>query len=164
MTSAQIAPALLIPFVAWRVYARARRNIGRHLLRPTQLAVRTAIFFLLTGLVTFFAATFPTSLEAELGGLLGGAVLALLGLKLTRFEMTAEGNFYTPNALLGIALTLLFIGRIAYRFTMLLVFPPATTGTPQLFQSPLTLAIFGVTAGYYIAYTLGLLVRGRKIV
>lgn len=164
MTSAQLAPALLVPLVAWRVYVRARRNIGRQLLHPTRLAARIAVYSLIVALVTFFAARFLPSLEAELGGLLAGAVLAFAGLKLTRWEMTPDGSFYTPNAFLGLALTLLFVGRIVYRLTMLFAHPPVVgSSSPQLFQSPLTLLIFGVTAGYYIAYTAGVLARGRRV-
>ncbi|MBX3735727.1 MAG: hypothetical protein KF715_03475 [Candidatus Didemnitutus sp.] len=163
MTSTQLAPAILIPFVVWRIYVRARRNIGRQPLRPAGLAVRLAIYTGIVGLVTIFAAPFLTSLEAEVGGLIVGVALAVLGLRLTRWEMTSAGNFYTPNALLGIGLTLLFVGRLVYRFTVLLANPPEIGAPPPpLFQSPLTLLIFGVTAGYYLAYTAGVLVRGRR--
>jgi len=40
-----------------------------------------------------------------------GAALGLYGLRLTKFEQTAQGLFYTPSAHLGIALSLLFVGR-----------------------------------------------------
>lgn len=164
MTSAQLAPALLVPFVVWRIYVRARRNIGRQLLSPARLGVRIAIYTFIVGLVTFFSASFLPSLEAEVGGLVTGVALAFLGLRLTRWEMTPEGNFYTPNALLGIGLTLLFVGRLVYRLTVLFAAPPAiSVGTPPLFQSPLTLLIFGITAGYYLAYTAGVLLRGRRV-
>jgi len=125
---------------------------------------RLAIYAFAVALVTFFAASFLPSLEAEMGGVLVGVALAFLGLRLTRWEMTPEGNFYTPNALLGIGLTLLFVGRLVYRLTVLFADPPAIgAGTPPLFQSPLTLLIFGVTAGYYLAYTAGVLLRGRRV-
>lgn len=164
MTSAQLAPAILIPLVAWRVYVRARRNIGRQQFRRGRLLARVALYSTLATLIAVFAAGHLPSLGAELGGLAGGALLALLGLKLTRWEMTPEGSFYTPNAFLGLGLTLLFLGRIVYRFTVLSAAPPAVgPGAPQVFQSPLTLAIFGVTVGYYIAYTAGVLARGRHV-
>ena len=164
MTTAQLAPAILVPLVAWRIYVRTRRNIGRQQLRPTRLVIRVALYAFISALVAFFAAAFPPALEGEIGGLLAGAALALVGLKLTRWEMTPEGNFYTPNPFLGIALALLFVGRIVYRFTVLLAHPPsANPAAPELFHSPLTLAIFGATAGYYIAYTVGVLLRGRRV-
>jgi len=66
--------------------------------------------------------------------------------------------FYTPNAHLGIALSLLFIARLGYRIAL----PLATGRLPdpqsaQLGSSPLTLAIFGTLAGYYVTYAIGLL-------
>ncbi|MBI2512836.1 MAG: DUF1453 domain-containing protein [Opitutae bacterium] len=164
MTTAQLAPAILIPLVAWRVYVRARRNIGRQPFRRGRLLARVVVYSVLATLIAVFAARHLPSLEAELSGLAGGALLAVAGLRLTRWEMTPEGNFYTPNAFLGIGLTLLFVGRIVYRFTALFAVPSAAgPGAPQLFQNPLTLAIFGVTVGYYIAYTAGVLARGRRV-
>jgi hypothetical protein len=164
VTTAQLAPAILVPLVAWRIYMRARRNIGRQELRPARLVARVGIYTLLLALVTAAAARHLPSLEAELGGLLAGVVLAVFGLKLTRWEMAPDGNFYTPNAYLGIGLTLLFVGRIVYRFMVLFVNPPLVSdGPPQLFQSPLTFAIFGITVGYYLAYTAGVLARGRRV-
>ena len=50
------------------------------------------------------------------GGVLLGAALGVLGLRLTRFEATSAGLFYTPSAHLGIALSTLLVCRIAYRF------------------------------------------------
>jgi hypothetical protein len=99
-------------------------------------------------------------LLAEAAGLLLGATIALVGLKLTAFENTAETCHYTPNPYLGIGVSLLLIGRIAYRFLMFSSFDPATQPqTPALGQSPLTLVLFGVTAAYYMAYHAGLLVK-----
>jgi hypothetical protein len=78
------------------------------------------------------------------------------GLRLTKFEQTAQGLFYTPNAHLGIALSLLFIGRLIYRAFQIYL----SVGNPSLHdftRSPLTLAIFGTLAGYYVTYAIGLL-------
>ena len=69
--------------------------------------------------------------------------------------------FYTPNAHLGIALSLLFVARLAYRFVEVFVIAPAAPRSGAEFaQSPLTLAVFGLLAGYYISYAIGL-VRWR---
>lgn len=163
MTTAQLAPAILIPLVAWRVYARVRRNVGPQRLRPRQLGLRLLVSTLAALAVAGFGARHLPALAAEGGGLLGGALLAVLGLKLTRWEMTAEGNFYTPNAFLGVALTLLLIGRIVYRGTVLLTNAAPSAPPSPLFANPLTLAIFGLTAGYFIAYSAGVILRGRRV-
>ena len=84
-------------------------------------------------------------------------------MRLTRFEVTAAGRFYTPNAHLGIALSLLFIGRIVYRFLHLQMVGGGLAAPPDdITRSPLTLAIFATLAGYYIVYAFGLLRWSRK--
>ena len=95
------------------------------------------------------------------GGLGFGSLLGFFGLNQTRFEPTPKGLFYTPNAHLGIALSLLFVARIAYRLVeAYAIEPTAPHGTSDFARSPLTLAVFGLLAGYYLTYALGL-VRWR---
>jgi hypothetical protein len=63
----------------------------------------------------------------------------------------------TPNAHLGIALSLLFVARIIFRAVQVYVIDPSVPHDPSDFaRTPLTLAVFGVLAGYYIAYAIGL--------
>jgi hypothetical protein len=157
MTSAQIVPVVATSLVAWRIYARVRRNIGRQRLRKGRLTTSIVIVGLLTLALGVAALSHLQSLIGLGGGLLLGVPVALVGLRLTRFETTAEGEFYTPNTYLGLTLTLLIIGRMTYRFLVLFANPPRGAATPTLFQSPLTLFLFGLTAGYYLAYHVGLL-------
>ena len=96
-----------------------------------------------------------------LAGLGGGAVLGSYGLRLTRFETTADGRFYTPNPWLGIGLSALMLGRLAYRFVAVrgasqVALMGDTTALGMLHRSPLTLAIAGLLVGYFLRYTLGL--------
>jgi len=94
-------------------------------------------------------------------GLLLGTALGFVGLRLTKFETTVEGHFYQPNAQIGVALSLLLIGRMAYRFWMLSHGPASPVPPPQAFQSPLTLFIIGLTFGYYLVYQIGLFIHSR---
>jgi hypothetical protein len=106
---------------------------------------------------------YPLAAASLAGGLLVGGLLAVQGLRLTRFERTAQGLFYTPNAYLGSALSLLLVGRIVYRLAELYAGGLPAAGVPADFaRSPLTLAIFGTLAGYYVAYAIGLLRWRRK--
>jgi hypothetical protein len=83
--------------------------------------------------------------------------LGVIGLRLTRCEVTGAGLFYTPSAYLGIALSTLLVCRIAYRFASGgFSDARAATSTPPAL-TPLTLLLVGTLAGYYCTYALGLL-------
>lgn len=160
--AAKIVPSLLTLFVAWRVYLRFRRNVGRQSLQPGRLVWRIVLFSAISLAVAAGSFLYPKILLSFGGGLLLGVPFALLGLHLTRFETTAEGHFYTPNTHIGLALTLLLAGRIAYRVVVLYLASSAPRlPAPGVMQSPLTLSLLGLTAGYYIAYYSGVLWHTR---
>ncbi len=158
--SSPTIPILFAGLIAWSIYRRVRRNIGRQKLRPRRITVSIVILSVVTILLFSLSLTYPPLLLGLGGGLLLGVPLGLVGLRLTRFETTGEGHFYTPNTQIGIALSLLFVGRLAYRFW---VFhnADAAPGGPPAFQSPLTLFIFGLIAGYYLVYYVGLFIHTR---
>jgi hypothetical protein len=163
MTSRQLVPALIIPFIAWRVYMRVRRNIGRQLLRPKNLKISITAFSIITVLFALGGLFFLPALGALLGGLALALPIALYGLKLTHFEDTPQGKFYTPNTALGIGISALFLGRLAYR--LIVVYGATnlqTAQAPQPFQSPLTYFLFGLSAGYFIAYQTGVLIHSHR--
>ena len=146
--------------MAWSIYRRVRRNIGRQPLRPGRIIVRLVVLSLVTLLLIGMSLLLPKLLVGIGSGLLAGALLGILGLRLTKFETTDQGHFYTPNTSIGVALSLLFVGRMLYRMGILR--DVANAGDqPQLFHSPLTLFIVGLLAGYSIVYYLGLFVHTR---
>ena len=156
--AAPLVPVVIGGMVAWRFYRRLRRNIGQQPLRPRRIITSIVIFSLVS--VMFFAgyAQFPKILLALAGGLFLGALLGLVGLKLTKFETTEQGHFYTPNTHIGIGLSLLLAGRIVYRLFFFNTDNPSPNA-PQAFQSPLTMLCFGLIAGYYLVYYIGLFVH-----
>jgi hypothetical protein len=160
-----IVPTLLICYFGWRVIRRIRRNIGPQPLKPRRMIFRIAIY---AALIVFFAiialAVYPSqpAFAALGGGVLSGAALGLYGLHLTRFQTTSEGRFYTPNPYMGTAVSLLLVARLVYRVVAISDAPRQAPMQPQLFQSPLTYFVFGLLAGYYVAYFSGVLARGRE--
>jgi hypothetical protein len=154
-----IVTVAIIALIAWRVYARVRRNIGRQRFLPARAWLSVTLFPLLVGLIALRLRLQPPLMGLSLfGGLLGGVALGVLGLRLTRCEAAAEGFYYVPSAHLGIALSTLLVARVVYRFI--------TAGTPGSSQgvapfttqmTPLTLALIGTLAGYYVTYAAGLL-------
>ena len=158
--STLLLPAGVAALVVWRVYSRVKRMVGRQRLSKVRPWM-TVIFFPIIVSLLFLGALIghPESAIGLAGGVIFGCALGWYGLRLTKFESTPEGLFYTPNAHLGIALSLLFIGRLAYRAVQLYsVSGSLEASDPSAFaRSPITMAIFGTLAGYYVAYAVGLL-------
>lgn len=156
----QLSPSLVAaPVIAFVLYRRVRRQIGRQLLRPTSMIVRVVILSLVATSLLVMAPLSPMVTTAEFGGLAAGLAIAWFALRRTTFETTAEGRYYTPNPWVGAAVSALLVARVAMRLAA-----PSAAATPSdpfaaLASSPLTLATFFLIAGYYGGYTVGLLRR-----
>src|SRR6185312_2340750 len=148
-------PILVGGIFAWSIYRRIRRNIGRQPLRPVRSAVSVVIFCI----ISFFiigTGHGMALLGSFGGGLLLGAILGFAGLRLTKFETTDEGHFYTPNTYIGGALSVLLIGRMLYRYWQA---EHTSAGNLAMMHSPLTYFIIGLTFGYYIIFYIGLFIH-----
>jgi membrane protein CcdC involved in cytochrome C biogenesis len=164
MTPAAIGFAVLIPLIAWRLYRRIRRLVVRQKSRAWRHWVAAVFFPALLVLLATAALSNPLALAALVAGMVTGVVLSVWGLRLTRFEMTPEGIFYTPNAHIGIALSLLLVARIAYRLVEIgMAQGLGQAGAQDFARSPLTLVIFGTLASYYAGYAVGVLRRRREL-
>ena len=166
MNSQVVIPLLLAALLVFAILRRMRRNFGRQRVQPRRLLVRMAILAVIGALLAIGSLASPQLGLALLAGCACGAALGYVGLRHTRFEVTAEGRFYTPHAYLGVAVTALFLGRILYR---LLAFyrgalpVGAAQANPLMAYdgTPVTGALFGVLLGYYAVYYTGVLRRTR---
>jgi|ERR1035437_5970689 fucose 4-O-acetylase-like acetyltransferase len=141
-SASTITLLVLLPLIAWRVYSRFRRMVGRQRLSRIRPWVTLVIFPLLIGLLCFAAFSHVERLWWLATGLGTGSLLGVYGLHKTRFEPTKQGLFYTPNAHLGIALSLLFVARIIYRFVEIYALTPTVPhGMDDFARSSLTLLI-----------------------
>lgn len=149
---------LFVALIAWRMHARIRRLIGRQKLSPGRPWINVVLFPVLVALLALGSRLHPLAAGALAGGAALGTALGVYGLRLTRFEATTEGLYYTPSAHIGIALSVLLVARILWRFLMV-GFPGSEPGTapPANTLTPLTLALLGTIAGYYFTYAVGLL-------
>jgi hypothetical protein len=94
-----------------------------------------------------------------------GAALGVFGISKTKFENTPQGLYYTPNAHLGIALSALLAARVIYRMVQVYSMGPgAQPDMSDFTRSPLTLVVFGLLAGYYVAYAIGLIRWRARVV
>ena len=155
--------AAFFALLAWRVYRRTRRLIGRQRSRLWRHVTSVIVLPLLLALIG--AAAWLANRDAALalaGGSVIGIALAVSGLRLTRFEHDEQGWFYTPNARIGIALSVLLAARILWRLAELApqLGSPMHGASQDVMRSPLTLLIIGTLLSYYAAYGVGL-VRWR---
>jgi hypothetical protein len=160
-----LMPALVSPLVALMVWRRVRRQFGRQPVRRGAMIARVAILCVVAGLASLAGLHDPRLLGGLAGGLLGGVVLGLVGLRLTRFERGADGrDLYLPNPWIGATVTAVLVGRLAWRFLVLMPRAGATLApaAPQFGNSPLTLLVVGLMIGYYVSYYAGLLVHHRR--
>jgi hypothetical protein len=159
--------AAMAALILLALYRRFRSAFGRQPLQPTRMKLRIAILSVVALLLAVRVLHSPELAAAGLVGLAAGAALAWFGLRLTKFDVTPGGIFYTPNGYIGAVLAAVLVGRLAYRF--LVLYPgmqaAAQSGDPfATFQrSPLTVALIGIVIGYYVAYCAGLLARGAAL-
>lgn len=165
MATPAMTYAVLAPVVLLVLYRRLRRHIGRQPLQPWRIGLRlagvciAALALLLIGVAGALGGSMAG--VGVLAGLAGGAMLGTYGLRVTAFETTADGRFYTPNPWLGVGLSALMLGRLAYRFVAVrgasqVALTGDSTALGILHRSPLTLAIAGLLVGYFLRYSLGL--------
>jgi hypothetical protein len=161
MNLTTLALLVLTPLLVWRVYSRLKGMMQRQ---------RSIVSRHWTGLGVFMAMVLvpgselmarPMSLAWLAVGTAAGIAYGVWGLRLTRFEDTDQGYYFTPNARLGILVALLFAARILYIGFEMYANQGSGVPTPRFTDSPLTLLSLGLVAGYFGTYSAGLL-RWRR--
>ena len=149
----------LVLFISWRLYSRMKRLIGRQVSRAWRHWTTIVIFPMLLAMFAITAIRHPDAEAALAIGIAVGVGLGVWGLRKTKFEVMPRGYFYTPNAHIGIALSVLLIARIGYRVyeVTTMTSAEAQTHMQDFGRSPLTLVVFGTLAAYYTTYAAGIL-------
>jgi hypothetical protein len=156
----QIGPFLFAALVVFAIYRRFRRSFGRQLLRPKRMTVRIVLLTVIGCALLPLALRSNQFLIAELAGAALGIGLGLWGAERTRFVMSGERLHYVPHTYTGIAVSLLFLGRLVFRVAQMYTgtdvaraADPAYGFTQaSMVQRPLTVGIFFVLIGYYLCY------------
>jgi hypothetical protein len=157
----QFGNYLFAAIIIFVVYRRLRRTFGKQLVSPARMAVRMVLFAVLAALLLPTALRSTVFAAAAAGGMAVGVLLALWGASRTRFERDAARLYYVPHTYTGIAVSLLFIGRVAFRLLQAYqnshgagAGPPVgrPPGLSSYVSSPLTLGLFFVLVGYYVCY------------
>lgn len=150
---------LLLPLSLWQRYrfGKARRRAWPWLVKLNSwVLLVSATVFLVSMAIT--SVWWPGALAYAMAGLAAGLLVGGLGLALVHFERTPQGLFYTPNAWLILALTLLVTARIAMGFVELWRY---WQGRQSLAMIPVLdhaslFAVAGLLIGYYLVFTWGL--------
>jgi hypothetical protein len=157
MNLTTLALLVLTPFLVWRVYSRLKTAMARQ---------RSIVSRHWTGLGVFLAMVLVPASELVsrppmLGWLALGTAMGIgygiWGLRLTKFEDTDEGYYFTPNARLGIVIAMLFAARILYIGFEMYANQGSNTPTPHFTDSLVTMIVVGLTGGYFGTYSAGLL-------
>jgi hypothetical protein len=158
--------ALLTPYLAtaglgWLYYRRIRRYFGRQPWQPRRTVARMVLLSLAAAGLTYLATVVPPVRLGMALGVLAGAALGAFALHHTRIDVIEGRRYYTPNPWIGAGLSVLLIGRLAWRWAS----GAFSGGSAQTLQnaSPLTLAIAAVLIAYSLVHTGGLLLRMRAL-
>jgi hypothetical protein len=166
----RIWPYVIAGLAVLLIYRRFRRSFGRQPVRPARMWIRIALLILLGCSLVPSAFKSGQFLFAELAGALAGPALGFWGAKHTRFAVYEGRLHYVPHTYTGIAISLLFIGRLVYRFAEWY----AVNGAPgsaiaasrapePMMKSPLTVGLVFVVVGYYVCYYAMVLWKSKRI-
>jgi uncharacterized membrane protein len=160
MLPTPVVAVVLAPFVLWRLYSRIKRLTTRQRSRTWRHRTTLVFFPLLVLMLALAAMSAPIALAALAAGIGLGVPLGLVATNKTLFEQEGGEYYFTPHAPIGFAVAMLFIGRMGYRAWEF--YAQGSFVQHDFVRSPVTLLIFGVLAGYYMTYAVGLLRwRGR---
>ncbi len=157
-------PVLFMAGIGWIYYRRMRRQFGRQQWRPgAGRWVRMILLSVLLVGISVAAITIPDALLPVAAGIAIGALLGWLALRHTQIETVDGTHWYTPNPWIGGALSLLLVGRLAWRWSHGAFMTGGSTATMQQ-ATPLTLAFITTLLAYYLVQGLGLALRMQRLI
>jgi hypothetical protein len=163
-----IALVLAMPLLlVLRYRAATARRLGRKWIATVNLVslVLSAGLFLWVAAMTAF--WIPNALLYSLAGFMIGAVLGLLGLALTRWELSPQALYYTPNRWLVLLITLAVTTRLLYGLWRIWHAWRASGPNESWIAAAGvagSMAVGAVVLGYYLTYSAGVRWRLREIV
>ena len=161
-----LASIVLVPITLIQRYraGTARRRARPWLAVMNVVGVTLSILFFIVG-VALASVWVPSAIVYACGGLLGGVVIGMLGLVLTRWDVAGGALHYTPSRWLVLAITLAVTGRITYGLWRSWEAWRSFSGEAAWIAASGVagaLAAAGVILGYYFAYWLGIAWRAFR--
>jgi hypothetical protein len=172
----QIGPFLFAALVVFAIYRRFRRSFGRQPVRRGRMTLRMVLLAAAGCALMPMALRSGQILTAELIGAALGVGLALWGAKRTRFLMYREQLHYIPHTYTGIAISLLFLGRLVFRAAegytaartphlahVAGTYPAHPLDPLSMVGNPLTVGMLFVLIGYYVCFYGWVLRKSRQL-
>lgn len=161
--------ALIVLLIPLSLFMRYRAGTARRRARGW-VAATNAISLGLSILIFFvFAAIgnawIPHALSYSTVGALSGCLLGILGLRISQWETTPKGLFYTPNRWLVLGITVVVTLRIGFGFWRAWQAWRTTPDSESWLAASGLAGSMGVGAlviGYYACYWVGLWLRIRR--
>ena len=148
----QIGAFLLAALLIFVVYRRLRRSFGQQPLVPLRMQLRILLLLIVSCLLLPSAMQSASFLFSILAGVAVGVALALWGAAHSRLVRDADRLYYVPHTYTGMAVSLLFIGRLGYRLVQVYGSADQSFNAASLVRSPLTIGLYFVLMGYYVCY------------
>ena len=164
---------IMLPLLAWIIWRRISRSFGRQPIQRKRMIFRVVVFSIIGAALALSGFHKLELAEGLFGGMVIGGAIGLVGLRLTRFEIDpVRGDCYIPNVWIGALLSVLLLGRLAWR--LMVIWPQFQHGSMAAqavgnggqsigyASSPLTMLVIGLLVGYYVAYYSGVLIHHRR--
>jgi hypothetical protein len=171
----KIGALLFAALFVFLIYRRFRRNFGQQPLRPIRMQIRIGVLIVVGGLLLPTAFRSAAFLSAMFAGAVVGVALAFWGGARTRYLRISNQLYYVPHTYTGVAVSLLFLGRLIYRVVQLYTSTHAARSAAaeaskqafvpsSMLSSPLTLGLFFVLMGYYVCYYSIVLLKSKRAI
>jgi hypothetical protein len=145
--------SLMLRYRAGTARRPARRWVAA--INLAAVGISATLLLMVAGITSYWI---PTALGYALVGLAGGCLLGLLGLWLSRWEVTPRSLHYTPSRALVLAITLVVMARLIYGFWRSWHAWHATPGDASWLAASGaagSLAAGALVLGYYLTYWAG---------
>jgi hypothetical protein len=157
---------LLTPFtLVMRYRAGTMRRQARSWIAVLNIAALTLSVVLCLTSAALTSLWTPGAMTYACGGLAAGVLLGVLGLVLTRWEITPLRIHFTPPAALVLLVTLVVAARIAYAvWRAWHAWAAGFDHTSVIVADGIrgSLAAAGIVLGYYVTFWMGVLRRVRR--
>ena len=163
MNITTLALLLLTPILVWRIYTRLKTQMARQRSIMSRHYTGVLVFGGMVLVTLSETLTRPYGLGALLAGTALGVFWGVFALRRSVFEDTEGGYYFTPPMRLGIVMAMILVARVLYIGIELYANQGSGQPAPRFTDSPLTMLCVGLTGGYFLTYSVGLLLWRRKL-